>query len=191
MFKEKLVSLHPVRSNRDSGSWDKKMQSNPEPLDLLVVSFMKTTRLVLAFMTLFATGMRAGTEEQQIVDTVSTVFAALSSEDTAKYDSVTSQDFYVFEGGARFNRDAIMGVIKAQHTAGRHFEWNVTDPDIHVDGNSGWITYTNKGSITDSSGTVKQNWLESAFLQRQADHWKVVFMHSTRVAMRPQESQGK
>ena len=167
------------------------MQSNPEPLDLLAVSFMKTTRLVLAFMTLFATGMHAGTEEQQIVDTVSTVFTALSSEDTAKYDSVTSQDFYVFENGARFNRDAIMGVIKAHHAAGRRFEWNVTDPDIHVDGNSGWIAYTNKGSITDSSGTVKQNWLESAFLQRQADNWKVVFMHSTRVAMRPPESQGK
>jgi hypothetical protein len=37
---------------------------------------MNRTRSVLAVMTLFAGNMNAGTEEQQIVDTVSTIFAA-------------------------------------------------------------------------------------------------------------------
>ena len=39
----------------------------------------------------------------------------------------------------------------------------------------------NQGSISDASGTVNQSWLESAFLQRQAGVWKIVFVHSTRV----------
>jgi ketosteroid isomerase-like protein len=151
---------------------------------------MKTAKLILAFMTLFSGSVHAGNEEQQLVATVSGIFAALSTEDTAKFDSLTCQDFYAFDGGARFTRDAMMGMIKAQHSAGKRYEWNVTDPDVHVDGNTGWIAYINKGSITDSSGTVKQNWLESAFLERRADNWKVVFVHSTRVPMKREESHG-
>ena len=46
---------------------------------------MKRTRLVLAVMTLFAGNMNAGTEEQQIVDTVSTIFAAALTDDVAKF----------------------------------------------------------------------------------------------------------
>ncbi len=84
-----------------------------------------------------------------------------------------------------------MAFIKAQHAAGKRYEWNVTEPDVHISGNTAWIAYVNKGSITDSSGTMNQKWLESAFLQKQAGSWKIVFMHSTRVLMLPQENHGK
>jgi ketosteroid isomerase-like protein len=146
---------------------------------------MKKTRLILTIMTLFAGDIHAGTEEQQIIDTVSTIFTAARVDDTAKFDSVIAADFYIFDGGARFNGDTIMAFIKAQHAAGKRYEWNVTDPDVHVSGDTAWIAYVNKGSITDASGTTKQNWLESAFLEKQAGNWKIVFMHSTRVAPPP------
>ena len=84
-----------------------------------------------------------------------------------------------------------MALIKAQHAAGKRYEWNVTEPDVHISGNGAWIAYVNKGSITDASGTVNQNWLESAFLEKQAGVWKIVFMHSTRVPAAPQENQRK
>ena len=84
-----------------------------------------------------------------------------------------------------------MAFIKAQHVAGKRYEWNVTEPDVHVSGNTAWIAYTNKGSITDASGTINQTWLESAFLEKQAGAWKIVFMHSTRVPTQPQENHGK
>jgi hypothetical protein len=61
-----------------------------------------------------------------------------------------------------------MSVIKAQHAAGTRYEWNVTEPDIHISGNTAWIAYVNKGSIADASSTLSQKWLESAFLQKQA-----------------------
>jgi ketosteroid isomerase-like protein len=70
-------------------------------------------------------------------------------------------------------------------------EWNVTEPDVHISGNTAWIAYVNKGSIDDASHTVNQNWPESAFLQKEAGTWKIVFMHSTRVPMATQENQGK
>ena len=130
-------------------------------------------------------------DQQQVVDTVSTVFTAARADDVAKFDSVIASDFYIFDGGARFNGNSIMALIKAQHAAGKRYEWNVTEPDVHISGNGAWIAYVNKGSISDASGTVNQNWLESAFLEKQAGTWKIVFMHSTRVPMGTQENKSK
>ena len=125
-------------------------------------------------------------DQRQIVDAVSTIFSAASTGDIAKLDSVTAQDFYIFANGMRFNGDALMAAIKALHAAGKRTDEHVTEPDIHVSGNTAWIAYVNKGSITDASGTVKQNWLESAFLEKQAGTWKILFIHSTRVPMAAQ-----
>jgi hypothetical protein len=124
-------------------------------------------------------------DQKQVVDTVSTIFSAARTDDVAKFDSVIASDFYIFDGGARFNGEAIMTFIKAQHAAGKRYEWSVTDPDVHIGGNTAWVAYVNKGVISDASGTVNQNWLESAFLEKQAGSWKIVFMHSTRVSIPP------
>src|SRR6266481_1888884 len=134
---------------------------------------------------------RLTAEETQIVNTVSMIFAAARTDDVAKFDSVIALDFYIYDGGVRFNGDAIMALIKAQHAAGKRYEWKVTEPDVHISGNTAWIAYVNQGSITDASGTVNRKWLESAFLQKQAGIWKIVFMHSTRVPVAPPQSHGK
>jgi ketosteroid isomerase-like protein len=130
-------------------------------------------------------------DQRQVVDAVSTIFTAARADDVAKFDSVIASGFYIFDVGARFNGNSIMTLIKAQHAAGKRYEWNVTEPDVHVSGNTAWIAYVNKGSITDASGTMNQNWLESAFLEKQAGTWKIVFMHSTRVPVATQENQRK
>ena len=132
----------------------------------------------------------ATAEKRQVVETISTIFNAIRTEDVAKFDSVIAPDFYIFEGGSRFSRKALMDLIKAQHAEGKRYEWNVTEPDIHISGDTAWVAYVNKGSITDGSGTINQQWLESAFLQKQGATWKVVFMHSTRVPNPPQEKHG-
>jgi len=80
-----------------------------------------------------------------------------------------------------------MAFIKSQHAAGK----NVTEPDVHISGNTAWIAYVNKGSITDASGTTNQKWLESAFLEKQAGNWKIIFMHSTRVPIASNDNHDK
>jgi ketosteroid isomerase-like protein len=130
-------------------------------------------------------------DQRQVVDTVATVFTAARTDDVAKFDSVIASDFYIFDGGTRFKGEAIMALIKAQHVAGKRYEWNVTEPDVHISGNTAWIAYVNKGSITDAFGTTNQRWLESAFLQKQAGLWKIVFMHSTRIPLLPPENHGE
>jgi ketosteroid isomerase-like protein len=131
------------------------------------------------------------TDQKQIVDTVSTIFTAARADDVAMFDSVIAPDFYIFDVGARFNGDSVMASIKALHAAGKRYEWNVTQPDVHISGNTAWIAYVNQGSISDASSTMDQTWLESAFLQRQAGVWKIVFMHSTGVPRVSQQSPAK
>ena len=74
-------------------------------------AFMKKTQLVLTVMTLLAGNMNAGTQEQQIIDTVSTIFTAASTDDVAKFDSFIAPEFYSFDGGIRFNGDSIMAFV--------------------------------------------------------------------------------
>lgn len=133
----------------------------------------------------------AASDQTRIVDTLNGLFAAARLDDVAKFDSLIAPGFYIYDGGARFNGDSIMTFIKAQHAAGKHYEWNVTEPDVHINGNTAWIAYVNKGSITDASGTQNLKWLESAFLQKQAGGWKIVFLHSTRVPPAPLQNEAK
>jgi ketosteroid isomerase-like protein len=125
-------------------------------------------------------------EHSQILETVKTIFTAIQTDDAAKLNSVISPEFYIFDGGKRFNAEQVMAIFKAQHVAGKRYEWNVTEPDIHISGNSAWIAYVNDGGISDASGTVHQQWLESGFLEKQGGTWKIAFMQSTRVP--PQEN---
>jgi ketosteroid isomerase-like protein len=130
-------------------------------------------------------------EQTQIVDRVKTIFAAALTDDVAMLNTAIAPDFYIYDGGTRFNGDGIITLIKAQHAAGKRFEWNVTEPDVHISGNTAWIAYINKGSVTDATGTTNQKWLESAFLEKQSGVWKIVFMHSTRVPVAVEGNHGK
>jgi hypothetical protein len=127
-------------------------------------------------------------DQGQVVDTVKGIFAAATVDDLAKFHVVVARGFYLSDAGVRFDGDAIMTLMKAQHAKGRRYEWNVTEPDVHVMGDTAWIAYVNKGSVTDESGTKAQRWLESAFLERRRGVWKIAFMHSTRVPAAPPAS---
>jgi ketosteroid isomerase-like protein len=154
----------------------------PMSLDLRMT--LATIGLVLMFSFISAgrAQQKALTDEQsQIVDAVNTIFTAIQSDDAAQLNSVVAPDFYIFDGGRRFNAEQVAAIFKTQRLAGKRYEWNVTEPDIHIRGNTAWIAYVNDGSISDASGRVHQQWLESAFLEKQAGTWKVVFMQSTRV----------
>jgi ketosteroid isomerase-like protein len=129
----------------------------------------------------------AASNTTQIVDTVKALFAAASTDDLAKFDSVVTPDFYMYDAGARFNGDSIMALIKTAHASGVHYEWNVTQPDVHVIGDTAWIAYVNEGNVTNASGTQHVKWLESAFLRKDAGSWKIAFFHSTRVPPPPQQ----
>ena len=144
---------------------------------------MKRTLSAVAVMALFAGGANTATDEQKILDVVNTWYDALRADDYTKFESVIASSFYAYDGWKRFNGHSLVDTIKALHEAGKRYEWIVTEPDVHTTGDTAWATWVNKGSITDASGTKKQDWLESTYLEKQGDNWKMVFFHSTRVQM--------
>jgi ketosteroid isomerase-like protein len=128
--------------------------------------------------------MNANAEEQQIVGAIIGLFNAIGAEDASRFHSITSPEFYMFDGGAYLDGKEMLDCIKALHATGKRFEWEITNPDVHIEGNTAWIAYINKGRVTDASSTSQQNWLESGVLHKRQDEWKIVFMHSSRMPMK-------
>src|ERR1041385_2275114 len=106
----------------------------------------------------------ASADQDQVTEAIRSFFAAASADDLEKLHAVVAPDFYAFDAGGRFTRDALMDMIKAAHAAGKVYVWTVNEPEVHLSGDTAWITYVNRGSIKDASGTKDVTWLESAVL---------------------------
>ena len=120
-------------------------------------------------------------DQEQVTEAVRSFFSAASADDLDKLHSVAASDFYAFDGRGRFTGDALMDMIKAAHAAGKVYVWTVNDPEVHISGDMAWITYINRGSVKDASGTKQVTWLESAVLGKEKGIWRIHFFHSTRV----------
>jgi hypothetical protein len=120
-------------------------------------------------------------DRDQVVEAMRTMYAAATVDDLARFHTVAASDFYAFDGGKRYDGDALMNMVKSFHDQGYVFVWTVSDPQVEADCHLAWITYTNRGSIQDKSGTHPTSWFESAALEKQAGVWRIRFFHSTRV----------
>ena len=120
-------------------------------------------------------------DPEQVVDAMRTMYVAATEDDLALFHSVAAPGFYSYDLGRRFTGDELMALIKSRHEAGVVYVWRVTEPEVQIDGNTAWITYVNRGSITDSAGAKDVTWLESAVLRKESGTWRIQFFHSTRV----------
>jgi ketosteroid isomerase-like protein len=120
-------------------------------------------------------------DEVQVTEAIRSLFAAATADNLDDLHAVTTSDFYAFDAGGRFTRDGLMDLIKAAHAEGKVYTWTVNEPEVHISGNIAWVTYVNRGSIIDVSGTKDMTWLESAVLQKERGVWRIRFLHSTRV----------
>ncbi len=120
-------------------------------------------------------------DKVRVVEAMQQMYVAATKDDLDGFHKVVAAEFFAFDGGKRFDGDALMNLIKAAHATGKRYEWNVTEPEVHLTCNDAWIAYNNRGSLQDESGTKSLTWLESAFLHKEGDVWRIQFFHSTRV----------
>jgi hypothetical protein len=113
--------------------------------------------------------------------TVQAMFSALATGDAKTARRYFAPDFYLFDGGARFDADGILALIQTSQHAGKSYRWTVTAPQVHFACRLAWITYVNQGGVTTNGQETPATWLESGILQRQAGRWVIEFMQSTRV----------
>ena len=129
-----------------------------------------------------ALASQATTDEAKVVEAMRLMYVAATNDDMDQFRAVTSPDFYTFDGGKRMTGDELMGFIKDAHAAGKVYVWEVTEPQVYVDGQTAWITYVNRGSLQDATGRKDLTWLESAVLRKDNGTWRIHFFHSTRAA---------
>jgi ketosteroid isomerase-like protein len=125
--------------------------------------------------------MDAKQDVSRVVDAVKEFFAAAAVGDLARVHTVVTPDFEAFEVGKRFTGDELIALLRGKQAAGTVYVWNVTEPKVRIDGRTAWVTYTNRGSITDGAGRREMQWLESVVLQQEDGGWRMRFLHSTRV----------
>lgn len=144
---------------------------------------MKSTLFLFFASTvcLFAAPPESMTDEAKVIEAVRSMYVAATKDDLAQFHSVVSPDFYAFDLGKRFTGDELMELIRKAHAAGKIYVWRVTEPEVHIDGATAWITYINRGSLQDATGTKNLSWLESAVLRKDKENWRIHFFHSTRV----------
>jgi hypothetical protein len=109
------------------------------------------------------------------------MYAALKIDDAQAFHAAVTSDFFTFDGGKRFDGDALLALIKAAHDRGAVYEWQVVDPKVEVACKVALVTYVNTGSLTEAGATRPLSWLESATLVHDGRRWRIRFFHSTRV----------
>jgi len=119
---------------------------------------------------------------EAVVDAVNQFFEAASHDDENLFKEILAPNFYAFDNGRRFDGMQLPQLIKAAHGAGKTYAWSVNDAEVHIACDWAWVTYTNRGSVGDASGTQPMSWLESAVLHYQGQRWHIQFLHSTRAA---------
>jgi hypothetical protein len=103
------------------------------------------------------------------------MFVALTNDDAALFNSVTSADFYAFDVGKRFDGNALLQLVKQAHAAGKIYEWKVTEPEVRVDGSTALVTYVNQGSLKNATDLTQLSWLESAVIRKEGGEWRIHF----------------
>lgn len=146
------------------------------------VAWLKLTWVATALICFARPSIAAppDTDQEKIVAAVRAMFVALTNDDLAGFRAVTSPEFYAFDGGSRMTGDELMGFAQNAHAAGKIYIWQVTEPQVHIDGRTAWMTYINRGSLQDAAGMKRLRWLESAVLHKEHGRWRIHFLHSTR-----------
>jgi ketosteroid isomerase-like protein len=126
--------------------------------------------------------MALNPESSKIAQTVQDMLSAAQRADVEAFDKVTEPGTIFLEGGKKMSRDAIFSLVTAHPPSGMTMQWSVTEPDVHVSGNTAWISYVDKGLLTGDVTVKHMTWLESAVLEKAGVRWRIVLFHSSLVA---------
>jgi hypothetical protein len=128
------------------------------------------------------TCVESSTNHDGAVAAAGELFAALRADDVDRFQKIVSPDFYAFDAGRRFDGSELALFVKEAHAKGVRFAWSITEPLVHMSCGTAWLTYLNKGSVGTAEGEKPVSWLESMVLQYRDSHWRIAFLHSTRVS---------
>ena len=137
-------------------------------------------------LTGFCTQAQNVPEQTSVQQAVIKLFDGIATLDEPMIRQQVTTDFLLLEDGAVWTTDTLMtklNPLKAvRFSRVNHLDFIQTD----VKGNTAWVAYHNTADMTINEAKRAANWLESAFLVKQAGVWKIQFLHST--VVKPKQS---
>lgn len=147
---------------------------------------MKKVFLQLSFFVLAVTCLNAhvrsnDNEQSKVNQIVTRFFDGMAELDPDKIKSCITNDFLLLEDGVIWNMDTIVTKLNQRKGASfsriNHLDFFQTE----VYGNRAWTAYNNEADITFNGQKRNVQWMESAVLVKEGEHWKIRMLHSTRL----------
>jgi len=126
--------------------------------------------------------------EPEVIRTIERFFEALDVENTDAdlMDACVTPDFIIYEAGQKMDKAEFKAF--ASGSTALETDWELSDFRISTDAHSAHASFFNRGNFVVQADSVRMRiqieWLESAFLVRQADSLKIKFYFSDRVGMK-------
>ncbi|MEJ2161793.1 MAG: nuclear transport factor 2 family protein [Robiginitalea sp.] len=142
------------------------------------------------FLILLALGCNPRQEVISETDAISTIegfFDALDVENTDPelLDRYVTEDFLIYEAGKKMNKDEFVAFASVSDLVAS--DWELSDFRVSSDNNSAHVSLFNRGNFVAQSETgkiqYKYQWLESAFLVKEAGMLKIKFYFSDNIGM--------
>ena len=105
-------------------------------------------------------------------------FDGIKTQDLNKLNSLTTNDFMLFEDGRIWTNDSLVRTNPKIRSIQRN--WTFDFIKVDMDNLSGDIIYYNHGDfVINDTIQRKREWLESAAFKKVDGKWKLKFLHSS------------
>jgi ketosteroid isomerase-like protein len=142
---------------------------------------MKTSGILTFVLSLgLLTSCQVKKDDPEILKKVLTDwFDGIKTQDLNKLNSLTTNDFVLFEDGRIWTNDSLVRTNPRITSITRDWTFDFVKVEIHKE--SGDMIYYNHGVfVINDTIQRKPEWLESATFKKVDGNWKLKFLHSTR-----------
>jgi hypothetical protein len=138
--------------------------------------------LILAALLIPALSFSQNAEQNKVNNTIIAMFDGLTELSLEKIKKNSTADLMILEHGEIWNMDTIAAKISELRalnlTRVNSFKFIKTE----IIGQTAWVAYDNKAIVTINGQKIDYYWLESAFLIKEGNEWKIKMLHSTRLS---------
>jgi len=136
--------------------------------------------IAISFAVLLRAQLPLTKSQQAVQQTVIQMFDALSNRDSLGLKLYCTDDIEIYETGAVWNLDTLIGIATALKTVIDFKRVNTFHfINTAVNKNTAWATY-NLHSVIDNNGKQRVvDWMETVVLVNTKKRWKIKVLHST------------
>lgn len=131
---------------------------------------------------------RQNTKENDVIQVVNRFFNGLKikNQKSKLYRQVITDDFFIYEMGKKYSMEELIQLFHTQNRKWISTAWKLSEFRVSLDQNSAHASYVNTGVFYYEEDGKKfrsdLKWLESVYMVKRNDQWKIKFLQSDDVA---------